>query len=479
MIGASAGAAATVLLCAAAGLIVCRRRRLFDDDDDESEHAKQLSLSAGNPSQQLRTTDENLKRIMLGSHASSEPSQLQLGGGSELDDNDATSLAEDLPLFSPTPSERRTSQISHASQDFPHSEASTTHGSSNALAVSKGSRNTSDFNIFRLVKLIRKPSMSPNIVQVNFEKEVTLKRCIGSGGFSNVYHGLWQGRDVAVKMMQGEGASNMDSLYKEVELLARIDHPCIVRLYACCLQAPNVCLLEEYCKGGSLDDLLYGNRLRPHRKARRLEYSDILHIATDVSAAMAYLHPSIVHRDLKPSNVLLTKAHAKIADFGVSRWKDNTFLSATSGCGTVTYTAPEILCNELVNEKADVYSFGVLLWECLTVQRPWKQHTIPVHVILAVAVKKQTLPLHPEWPRKLTQLLTACLSHDPRLRPSFLELLQLLAIVRQELQGLGLLHTVPQRFDDVESQPAEYGEYNANDSSAFLSDTSAAPSSRV
>jgi hypothetical protein len=70
VIGASAGAAATVLLCAAAGLIVCRRRRLFDDDDDESEHAKQLSLSAGNPSQQLRTTDENLKRIMLGSHAS-------------------------------------------------------------------------------------------------------------------------------------------------------------------------------------------------------------------------------------------------------------------------------------------------------------------------------------------------------------------------------------------------------------------------
>jgi serine/threonine protein kinase len=68
-----------------------------------------------------------------------------------------------------------------------------------------------------------------------------------------------------------------------------------------------VCLIEEYCKGGSLDDVLYGNRMRPHRKPRRLPYSDLLHIATDVSAAMAYLHPSIVHRDLKPSNVLLTK----------------------------------------------------------------------------------------------------------------------------------------------------------------------------
>jgi serine/threonine-protein kinase CTR1 len=78
---------------------------------------------------------------------------------------------------------------------------------------------------------------------------------------------------------------------------------------------------------------------------------------------------------------MVLQAHAKIADFGVSRWKDNTFLSATSGCGTVTYTAPEILCNELVNEKADVYSFGVLLWECLTVQRPWKQHTVPVQVL--------------------------------------------------------------------------------------------------
>jgi hypothetical protein len=67
-----------------------------------------------------------------------------------------------------------------------------------------------------------------------------------------------------------------------------------------------------------------------------------------------------------------------------------------------------------------------------------------------VAVKKQTLPMHPEWPRKLTRLLSACLSHDPSLRPSFLELMQLLAVVRRELQELGLLHTVPQRFDDVE-----------------------------
>ena len=70
-----------------------------------------------------------------------------------------------------------------------------------------------------------------------------------------------------------------------------------------------------------------------------------------------------------------------------------------------------------------------------------------------MAVKKQTLPLHPEWPRKLTRLLSACLSHDPALRPSFLELMQLLAVVRQELQELGLLHTVPQRFDDVEVRP--------------------------
>lgn len=80
-------------------------------------------------------------------------------------------------------------------------------------------------------------------------------------------------------------------------------------------------------------------------------------------------------------------------------------------------------------------------------------HAACPQVILAVAVKKQTLPLHPEWPRKLTRLLSACLSHDPSLRPSFLELMQLLAVVRQELQELGLLHTVPQRFDDVEVRP--------------------------
>ena len=83
--------------------------------------------------------------------------------------------------------------------------------------------------------------------QVDFEKEVTLKRCIGSGGFSNVYHGMWKGGDVAVKMMQGT-SGNMDSLVKEVELLARVDHPCIVRLHACCLQVRGcVCVCVRVC----------------------------------------------------------------------------------------------------------------------------------------------------------------------------------------------------------------------------------------
>ena len=82
---------------------------------------------------------------------------------------------------------------------------------------------------------------------MDFEKEVTLKRCIGSGGFSNVYHGMWKGGDVAVKMMQGT-SGNMDSLVKEVELLARVDHPCIVRLHACCLQVRAcVCVCVRVC----------------------------------------------------------------------------------------------------------------------------------------------------------------------------------------------------------------------------------------
>ena len=95
---------------------------------------------------------------------------------------------------------------------------------------------------------------------------------------------------------------------------------------------------------------------------KRVTYDDILRISMDIATAMAFLHPTIIHRDLKPANVLLTKSHAKVADFGIARWKQETYINTQTCAGTVPYMSPELLCGYPASEKVDMYSFGVLLW---------------------------------------------------------------------------------------------------------------------
>lgn len=257
------------------------------------------------------------------------------------------------------------------------------------------------------------------IFDINFKTDIELKEIIGSGGFGTVHKAKWKGEMVAVKIMHGliEGSQMLETFKKEIFLLSRLKHPGIVNFLGASLQPPDICIVQELAEGGSLFTLLHGSG----SENNPLRYIDILRYGVDLADAMAYLHPEVVHRDLKSQNVLLdADKRAKVCDFGIAKFKDKTLLTTVnSQAGTPAYMAPELFSAGAVTEKCDVFSYGVLLWECFTGCVPWDELTTPMQVIFAVGVQKQRLPIPPHCPTFLAKLMADCWRDDPGDRPSF------------------------------------------------------------
>jgi serine/threonine protein kinase len=142
-----------------------------------------------------------------------------------------------------------------------------------------------------------------------------------------------------------------------------------------------------------------------------------LPIALDVANGMAYLHSrNVIHRDLKPSNILLTRDHrAKIADFGMSIANSGQELTAETG--TYRYMAPEVIRHESYSSNADVYSFGICLWQLITREVPFASMT-PIQAAYAVAEGRRP-PIPTSIPRRLREIVTTCWDQDSHKRPSF------------------------------------------------------------
>jgi len=257
------------------------------------------------------------------------------------------------------------------------------------------------------------------IFDIDFKTEINLQEIIGSGGFGSVHKAVWKGESVAVKIMHGmvEGSQMLETFKKEIFLLSRLKHPGIVNFLGASLKPPDVCIVQELAEGGSLYTLLHG----AGAENKPMKYVDILQYGLDIADAMAYLHPTVVHRDLKSQNVLLdANRRAKVCDFGIAKFKDKTLLTTVnSQAGTPAYMAPELFAAGDVSEKVDVFSYGVLLWECFTGCVPWDELSTPMQVIFAVGVQKQRLPVPPHCPTFLARLMADCWRENPQDRPSF------------------------------------------------------------
>ncbi|KAL1560643.1 receptor-like protein kinase HSL1 [Salvia divinorum] len=282
---------------------------------------------------------------------------------------------------------------------------------------------------------------------------------IGRGASGKVYKAvLSNGEIVAVKKLHNRAFrdtssnaiitsldSDGDGFEAEVETLGRIRHKNIVRLWCCCSAGGCKLLVYEYLPNGSLGDLL-------HKAAKSLlDWPTRFKIALDAAEGLSYLHhdsvPPVVHRDVKSNNILLDKDFgAKIADFGVAKVvkSKNGLESMSVIAGSYGYIAPEYAYTLRVNEKSDIYSFGVVLLELVTGRPPidpefgekdlagWVRSTLESQGTSEVVDPKLGLMTFEEHVSRLLDIGLLCTSNLPITRPSMRRVVNML----QELSAV-------------------------------------------
>jgi aurora kinase len=246
---------------------------------------------------------------------------------------------------------------------------------------------------------------------------------LGSGSFGNVYlvrHKKTQ-CEYAIKAIDKRNKTNQEEkpyFRREVEVMYKIHHPNVVKLYGH-FEDNNYCyFIMEYISKGNVYNLL------PTDKKKRLSTKVCASIIKDVICAIYFLHnmkPPIIHRDIKPENVLLSDGLvAKLTDFGWSNYIQEDE-KRTTVCGTPIYLAPEILLEQGHDEAVDLWCIGVLLFELTTAQVPFQGNDIDT-------LKENILKLKITWPKDINtdakNLIMKILKLDPKQRLPLEEMLK-------------------------------------------------------
>ncbi|KAE9596556.1 putative dual-specificity kinase TKL-Pl-4 family [Lupinus albus] len=251
---------------------------------------------------------------------------------------------------------------------------------------------------------------------------------VGSGSFGDLYRGTYCSQDVAIKVLKPERISTdmLKEFAQEVYIMRKIRHKNVVQFIGACTRPPNLCIVTEFMSRGSLYDYL-------HKQKGVFKLPLLLKVANDVSKGMNYLHQNnIIHRDLKTANLLMDENElVKVADFGVARVQTQSGVM-TAETGTYRWMAPEVIEHKPYDQKADVFSFGISLWELLTRELPYS-HLTPLQAAVGVVQKglRPTIPknTHP----RLSGLLHRCWQQDPVERPNFSEIIEILQQITKEV----------------------------------------------
>lgn len=196
---------------------------------------------------------------------------------------------------------------------------------------------------------------------------------VGEGGYGVVYKGtLINGTEVAVKKLLNNLGQAEKEFRVEVEAIGHVRHKNLVRLLGYCIEGTHRMLVYEYVDNGNLEQWLHGDI----RQCGALTWEARMKVLLGIAKALSYLHeaiePKVVHRDIKSSNILIDHDfNGKLSDFGLAKLLDSGESHInTRVMGTFGYVAPEYANTGMLNEKSDIYSFGVLLLEAVTGRDP-------------------------------------------------------------------------------------------------------------
>lgn len=258
-------------------------------------------------------------------------------------------------------------------------------------------------------------------------------RELGSGTYGSVFHGKWRGCDVAIKRIKASCFDGRPSererliadFWKEAQILSSLHHPNVVSFYGVVRDGPDGSLatVTEFMVNGSLKQFL-------RKKDRTIDRRKRVILAMDAAFGMEYLHgKNIVHFDLKCENLLVNmrdpqRPICKIGDLGLSKVKQHTLVSGGVR-GTLPWMAPELLSgkSDMVSEKIDVYSFGIVMWELLTGDDPYSD--MRAAEIIGGIVNNSLRPQIPSWcDPEWKSLMEGSWAGEPAQRPSFTEISQ-------------------------------------------------------
>ena len=423
VIGGVVGGVAAIVIVALIGFCLWRRKKNKESEEEKEDEAAHWTLYQGSKmgNSELKLKDSVDDSVNVATAApESEAAEKVVETDSVLPGQLASHFFSDLA----------TGQQSHVSENSIKSDKVSSSGklTSNLSSNLTGKRSylseASDF-----LKTFKK-------------SDFDIGTCIGMGSYGRVYKASWRRTDVALKVLGDKhGDLNLSDedvealgqeLVEEASLMAELRHPNIVQFLGICISPP--CLVTEFCCRGSLTALLRQAKTKPE-KAIELTWSRRLGVLADAARGMLYLHSNtpfaVLHRDLKSPNILVSDSWtAKVADFGLSRVLEEYHSRSTTGgvASNPRWLAPEVLGGETFTASADVFSFGVVMWEVLSCDLPWRLQNEWAIVNCIREGRRLAVPALEDIPgpapskdllSAYVQLMDRCWAHKISDRPSF------------------------------------------------------------
>ena len=268
----------------------------------------------------------------------------------------------------------------------------------------------------------------------------TIQRKVGEGGMGVVFEALEdaRGRRIAIKFLNTDGGGNSETLQRfrrEGSRFAKIRHPNIVRVYGMGRARGMLYIASEFVDGVDLYHIM--------KQEGAMDIERALSIVEDVARGLGEAHGcGVIHRDLKPENIMITREGAvKVLDFGIAKDLNASVALTVKGAylGTPSYSAPEQIRGEDIDGRADIFSLGVILYELVTAESPFKGRR-------ATEVLVNTIKVNPVNPSRINseietpvaRLIARMIAKKPRQRlGSCEEVTERIAVVREALaQGV-------------------------------------------